>query len=178
MRACQVIMDEDTKESVKELVFFETLPETRLKGKAEPIPLFAPLKEKPRKQGSAAVARSGRDREYVLLRGMVSELLIYQRESGLIVLIGGRGSGKNVLVQGLEAFGAEAGMVVLRGAAEHEGQAPKARRSVAAPAKAPSEAERGSGLSEPRGDVRGDVVTQVEETPDFEVRKLCLRDVI
>ena len=32
---------------MKELVFFEALPETRLKGKADPIALFAPLKEKP-----------------------------------------------------------------------------------------------------------------------------------
>ena len=102
-------MDEDTKESVKELVFFEALPETRLKGKADPIALFAPLKEKPKKAGSTSVARSGRDEEYWRLRGVVAELLVYQEQSGLILLIGGRGSGKNILVQALESFGTEAG---------------------------------------------------------------------
>ena len=128
----QVLMDEDTKESVKELVFFEALPETRLKGKADPIALFAPLKEKPKKAGSTSVARSGRDEEYWRLRGVVAELLVYQEQSGLILLIGGRGSGKNILVQALESFGAEAGMVVLRGVpGKDDGAAgAKHRRSV------------------------------------------------
>ena len=108
------------------------------------------------KVGSTTVGMQGRDQECRLLRGMVAELLIYQKESGIIVLIGGRGSGKGVLVKELQKFGKEAGLFVIKTAsAEDEkknrqqsvarsgGEAPAGRRRSAVGASA------GNGKSPP-----------------------------
>ena len=121
----QVIVDQATSEIAKDPraygssfpgLLLEPLPRTQLKGKAKSVELFAPVGEKPKQQGATTVGKQGRDPEYKLLRGMVAELCAYNQESGTIVLTGGRGSGKQVLVEALETFAAEAGMIVLKGA--------------------------------------------------------------
>merc|ERR1719313_3054400 len=94
-------------------VVFKTLEPVRLKGKAQPMPLAAPLAEKEEKRHGGTIGKAGRDFEHQQLRTMVAELLVYSG-GGTIMLLGGRGSGKNALAKALLGFGKAAHMQVFQ----------------------------------------------------------------
>ena len=100
----------------------------------------------------------GRDQECRLLRGMVAELLIYQKESGIIVLIGGRGSGKGVLVKELQKFGTEAGLFVIKTASAEDEKKNRRQSQAVAPA--------GRGSTEP-GVHRGSITAARQRTSAY-----------
>ena len=68
---------------------------------------------------STTIGRLGRDAEYLHLRGMVAELLVYCG-GGTIVLMGLFKSGKKVLVKALQDFGKEANCVVIQATVDPE----------------------------------------------------------
>merc|ERR1740124_1704081 len=100
-----IFCDEATSQMAKSQVNFKMLPPVRLKGKANPLPLFTPLgmKEGSLQKGDNNIKKQGRDTEYRLIRSLVAKLLLYHR-GGTLMLLGGRGSGKAVLVKALEEY--------------------------------------------------------------------------
>ena len=91
---------------------YRQLPPTRLKGLANEANLFEPLREAETNQRGGSVGKQGRDLEYGVLKGMLAELITYHG-GGCLVLLGNRGSGKNVLVDALVEFAGSARMKVM-----------------------------------------------------------------
>ena len=81
--------------------------------------VYTPEKEIEQTKQSTTIGRLGRDAEYLHLRGMVAELLVY-RGGGTIVPMGPFKSGKKVLVKALQDFGKEANCVVIQATVDPE----------------------------------------------------------
>lgn len=94
-----ILVDKATYEAAKDQIYFETLPDQEIKGKAEKFPAFHPLTERT-DAVRAASEMIGRDRERTLLADALQRLL---RGSGsqTIILRGEAGIGKSRLLEDL-----------------------------------------------------------------------------
>ena len=101
-----------------ERVEYVTLEPVRLKGKANPIPIFQPTKMVKRatqeKQSEEVLAFGGRAPELAQLRKMFAMLNTFGN-GGTMILLGERGSGKKKVVKELEKMGEATGMAVVVG---------------------------------------------------------------
>ena len=88
--ASRVLCDEATMSHTRATIHYKPLPRVRLKGKAGEMALYAPLAEVHDETADATslISRMGRDTEFHLLRGMVSNLLVYHGGGGTIMLVG------------------------------------------------------------------------------------------
>ena len=118
--ASRVLCDQATVSHTRKQIHYNPLPPVRLKGKAGTIPLYAPVAElDDSSDPHSLISRMGRDAEFRQLRGMVSDLLVYQGGAGNLMLVGSQGSGKRALVAALAEFGASAHMYVLKSELRH-----------------------------------------------------------
>ena len=115
--AQEILMDQQTANRVAETISYETLPAIRVKGKAQPVAIFRPLKKR-------AVTKSWAAAHAELpLVGRQSELaevdeIIAQARAGhgqLLVLAGEAGVGKSRLLQALVARARDQGLYGLGG---------------------------------------------------------------
>ena len=159
-----VYVDEDTMMQTRGRIEYKMLPPVKLKGKANLTPLCAPVKEMVEAKQGGSIGKQGRDFEFQQLRSMVAELLVYHN-GGSVILIGGRGSGKNVLTKALGEFGKAADMLVLKSAFHSEDAvAVKGRKASVFPG-----IEPGSGKG---------LIAEGENAADTASRYLAWRDMI
>tara|TARA_B110001452_G_scaffold69193_1_gene55822 strand:+ start:2527 stop:6096 length:3570 start_codon:yes stop_codon:yes gene_type:complete len=110
---CDEATSQEGKSQVNSVYFiFKMLPAVKLKGKANALSIFAPVGTKETKRGNSTVGYQGRDAEYRLIKSLVAELLLYNR-GGTLMLLGGRGSGKGVLVKALEEYAVKGSLLLL-----------------------------------------------------------------
>ena len=94
----RLLIDECTQSYTEKFIMSRRCPPQRLKGKAKLMTVYTPEKEIEQTKQSTTIGRLGRDAEYLHLRGMVAELLVFHGGGGTILLLGGRGSGKGALI--------------------------------------------------------------------------------
>ena len=81
--------------------------------------IYAPVNVKEQQKGGASIGKKGRDEQYRQIRSLVAELLLYNR-GGTIMLLGGHGSGKTVLVDALAEFAKRGSMLLLTSKLDEE----------------------------------------------------------
>lgn len=127
--ALPIVCDAATFSAAQTHVAFEHLPPLRLKGIAEPVPAFRPLRAaEPNRSpalASQAEALIGRERELAVLTTLITRL---QRENagGIVLLEGEAGIGKTRLLSHARTLAAAAGLPTLHSAAQPIAGAPYA----------------------------------------------------
>ena len=114
-----ILCDRATFEAAEEELVFDAPVTLRLKGKAEPVIAYRPLRERERAAGlpGGEGALIGRHHERKVLQGAL-EALLREGRGGAVVVEGEAGIGKSCLLQYFLTFASGLGVRVLRGAAD------------------------------------------------------------